>query len=192
MCGIALALLQAACEEQQVAEPLRELLRLLASRGPDHLGHVQAQVILKAATKRRRSSVPSDVNQELCERRVVEGPWHPQPSNFEMCGCACLQGLPDGVQLHLAASLLQLRGVHAASAPLQAPSTGSVLCFNGEVFGGLEVPPGRNDGDVLLHALEESLATGRRMAVHSGHIQHMSSLTSCKPRRFALNIYDCL
>lgn len=94
--------------------------------------------------------------------------------NFEMSGCAGLQGLPDGVQLHLAASLLQLRGVHAASAPLEAPSTGSVLCFNGEIFGGLEVPPGHNDGDVLLRALEESLATGRRMAVRNGHIQQMN------------------
>lgn len=76
------------------------------------------------------------------------------------CGDLLLQGLPEGLELHLAASLLQLRGVHAACAPLHAPHSGSVLCFNGEIFGGLLVPAGSNDGDVLLEALEQSLQPG--------------------------------
>lgn len=60
-----------------------------------------------------------------------------------------------GEQLHLAlsASLLQLRGTHPSTSPLMAPD-GSVLCFNGEVFGGLEVPPGANDAQALLAALQ--------------------------------------
>jgi len=69
--------------------------------------------------------------------------------------------------LQLVASLLQLRGCHPSSTPLQhqdrqlsssvqqccehscnqqfdtdSPSAGSVLCYNGEIFGGLSVPPG--------------------------------------------------
>jgi asparagine synthetase B (glutamine-hydrolysing) len=59
---------------------------------------------------------------------------------------------PDA-SLLLAASLLQLRGA-AVTPPLVAAPSGGVLCFNGEVFGGLPVPPGDNDGACLLEALE--------------------------------------
>lgn len=59
---------------------------------------------------------------------------------------------PPALQLHLAASLLQLRGNSPSTSPL-ADANGNVLCFNGEVFGGLEVPEGSNDGQCLLAAL---------------------------------------
>ncbi|KAI8466953.1 MAG: asparagine synthase-domain-containing protein [Monoraphidium minutum] len=55
--------------------------------------------------------------------------------------------------LLLAASLLQLRGAHRVRTPLAAAS-GGVLCYNGELFGGLPLPPGANDGEALLAALE--------------------------------------
>mmetsp|Transcript_29082 Transcript_29082/g.86108 ORF Transcript_29082/g.86108 Transcript_29082/m.86108 type:complete len:693 (-) Transcript_29082:89-2167(-) len=59
-----------------------------------------------------------------------------------------------GLELYLAASLLQLRGDAAvASVPFVHPTSGDVLCFNGEVFGGLDVGPGCNDGEALLQAL---------------------------------------
>jgi hypothetical protein len=60
---------------------------------------------------------------------------------------------PAVLLLHLAASLLQLRGSSPSTSPLQ-DSSGNVLCFNGEVFGGLDVPEGGNDGKCLLAALE--------------------------------------
>lgn len=59
--------------------------------------------------------------------------------------------------LHLAASLLQLRGSSAAGSPL-VDGAGNVLCFNGEVFGGLHVPPAANDAACLLDALARLLA----------------------------------
>lgn len=55
--------------------------------------------------------------------------------------------------LHLAASLLQLRGSSPSSSPLQDSSSGSVLCFNGEIFAGLEISESANDGKALLAAL---------------------------------------
>lgn len=58
------------------------------------------------------------------------------------------------MQLHLAASLLQLRGSTPSTSPLQ-DSQGNVLCFNGEVFSGLQIPPGGNDGKALLAALQQ-------------------------------------
>lgn len=57
------------------------------------------------------------------------------------------------VVMHLVASLLQLRGSSSGTCPLVDPKDGNVLVFNGEVFGGLEVPRGANDGAVLLEAL---------------------------------------
>lgn len=58
-----------------------------------------------------------------------------------------------GTELLLAASLLQLRGAARVRPPLASPC-GGVLCFNGELFGGLDVPRGANDGERLLEALE--------------------------------------
>ena len=41
--------------------------------------------------------------------------------------------------------------------PLQDEVTGDILCFNGEIFGGLEnMSPGQNDGLALLQALVNS------------------------------------
>lgn len=54
--------------------------------------------------------------------------------------------------LHLAASLLQLRGSKPSTSPLE-DTQGNTLCFNGEVFGGLAVPAGGNDGKCLAAAL---------------------------------------
>ena len=62
-----------------------------------------------------------------------------------------------GSILQLLASLLQLRGIQPilGCTPLVDKSTGNILCFNGEVIGGLHVPPGANDGQCLLEALLE-------------------------------------
>lgn len=49
--------------------------------------------------------------------------------------------------------MLQLRGAAPSSNPHACPATCTVLVFNGEVFGGLEVPRGANDGQLLLGAL---------------------------------------
>jgi hypothetical protein len=56
--------------------------------------------------------------------------------------------------LTFSATLLQLRGSHRpASIPLYDEPSGDVLCFNGEIFGGLHILAGRNDGEALLEAL---------------------------------------
>jgi asparagine synthetase B (glutamine-hydrolysing) len=66
------------------------------------------------------------------------------------------QQQPAVLLLHLAASLLQLRGSSPSTSPLQ-DSSGNVLCFNGEVFGGLDLAEGGNDGNALLAALQGAL-----------------------------------
>ncbi|KAK9816929.1 hypothetical protein WJX72_007151 [[Myrmecia] bisecta] len=51
----------------------------------------------------------------------------------------------DGRCLELAASLLQLRGYAPGQAPL-IDEAGNTLLYNGEVFSGLSIAPGQNDG----------------------------------------------
>lgn len=66
---------------------------------------------------------------------------------------------PAAARLLLAASLLQLRGAAPVAPPLVADG-GSVLCFNGELFGGLDAPEDSNDGAALLDALEAAAGEG--------------------------------
>lgn len=66
--------------------------------------------------------------------------------------------LPASVYVSLTASLLQLRGLGGGPVqPLRVSSSyGSLLAFNGEIFGGLpalDSSPHANDGSVLLEAL---------------------------------------
>lgn len=74
-------------------------------------------------------------------------------------GACHIQLASGSCSLLLAASLLQLRGAHRVCPPLVAPS-GSVVCFNGEIFGGLDIEPGANDGEQLLEALEQAPSAG--------------------------------
>ena len=78
-------------------------------------------------------------------------------------------------RLLVAASLLQLRGAARVAPPLAAGS-GSVLCFNGEIFGGLHVSRGANDGEVLLEALEKAAADG---GAGPPGIQHGQQALAC-------------
>ncbi len=61
----------------------------------------------------------------------------------------------------LGATLLQLRGSIPSTCPLQ-DSHGNVLAFNGEIFGGMTVPSGCNDGHALLDALSSCTDEGTK------------------------------
>ncbi|KAJ2609070.1 hypothetical protein EV177_004649 [Coemansia sp. RSA 1804] len=52
------------------------------------------------------------------------------------------------------AHVLHLRGPETQSQPIVSKDTGDVLCWNGEVFGGLDVGA-RNDGIVLFETIQE-------------------------------------
>jgi hypothetical protein len=59
----------------------------------------------------------------------------------------------DTASLQFIGSLLQLRGSEPVSSPLRDAASGNVLLLNGQVFGGLEVPPLASDAALLLQAL---------------------------------------
>ncbi|KAG2486956.1 hypothetical protein HYH03_014453 [Edaphochlamys debaryana] len=96
------------------------------------------------ACEAAKSSAGHGLEEELLPGLRARGPdhlgsWQGPAASGSLC-------------LTLVASLLQLRGAQPGACPWVGPR-GHVLCFNGEVFGGLEVPPGANDGERLLEAL---------------------------------------
>lgn len=59
-------------------------------------------------------------------------------------------------RVRIGAHVLHLRGQHTYCQPLTDSNTGDVLCWNGEVFGGLhELDQNSNDGDVLFGKLQQ-------------------------------------
>lgn len=114
------------------AEPPAEFAAGLRQRGPDLMGACSVTIASDATGSSDDSGSAPGANDG-----GESGPPH------------------AAARLLLAASLLQLRGAaRVARCPLVAPATGAVLCFNGELFGGLAVPGGANDGEALLAALE--------------------------------------
>lgn len=68
------------------------------------------------------------------------------PDAIDRASVAC-----SGATVQLSGSLLQLRGT--AATPALKRSGQCLLCFNGELFGGLPVGEAENDGDALCAAL---------------------------------------
>ncbi|KAL2130353.1 hypothetical protein VTI74DRAFT_6557 [Chaetomium olivicolor] len=64
--------------------------------------------------------------------------------------------------LRFTSTVLALRGDHVARQPLTDPTTGSVLCWNGEAWrvGGERVGQGKNDGEVIFGRLVAAAAGG--------------------------------
>ncbi|KAJ2499954.1 hypothetical protein GGH96_003137 [Coemansia sp. RSA 1972] len=66
--------------------------------------------------------------------------------------------------IRLGAHVLHLRGPHTQAQPLVAPTTGDILCWNGEVFGGLDIGD-CNDGVELLSELQRQKKIDQRMYI---------------------------
>lgn len=64
-----------------------------------------------------------------------------------------LQTEQHGVSMIFANSILQLRGSHPTTAPDIDESSGNIMIWNGQIFNGIEVPEGVNDGDILFRKL---------------------------------------
>ncbi|OQR80208.1 asparagine synthetase domain-containing protein 1-like [Tropilaelaps mercedesae] len=58
------------------------------------------------------------------------------------------------VNVHLWAAVLSLRGNESSEQPVKGP--GGILCFNGEIYSGLYVPPEMSDTAVLIESLSSS------------------------------------
>ncbi|KAJ4831422.1 hypothetical protein Tsubulata_023217 [Turnera subulata] len=71
---------------------------------------------------------------------------------------------PFAAQLHFIASTLQLRGLNPITQPFN-DSSGNVLIYNGEIFGGIEVGTDCNDGQLLFQSLATTCSLSNTCSV---------------------------
>ncbi|KAM0427541.1 hypothetical protein ACHAPT_007501 [Fusarium lateritium] len=100
------------------------------------------------------SSNTSDRISEEQERCLVNrGPDHTGTAQVQLDGSG-----PDqaGLFLTFTSTVLSLRGDHIAKQPLTEPTSGSILCWNGEAWGIRGEPVQGNDGEAVLALLAEA------------------------------------
>ncbi|KAL0761382.1 hypothetical protein Bca101_077532 [Brassica carinata] len=102
---------------------------VLSQRGPDSVGEKKIFLQPKLPT---------------CAQESVSGE-----------GTCNLENATTSGELHFIGSTLQLRGTTPIIQPL-VDSSGNILAYNGEVFGGIELSSFDNDTEVLLESLEKA------------------------------------
>ncbi|KAH9565076.1 hypothetical protein CY35_04G058600 [Sphagnum magellanicum] len=118
------------CQDTAIGGPcIKEICDALIHRGPDSLGTVQIHA-KQFLSQKGMVEVDKGINDSM--------------DNTSSNGC-------DATMDFVGASL-QLRGTYPISQPLQ-DSSGNLLIFNGEVFGGLEIRVGKNDAEVASQVL---------------------------------------
>ncbi|KAF7721701.1 hypothetical protein EC973_004290 [Apophysomyces ossiformis] len=61
----------------------------------------------------------------------------------------------DSITLDFFSTVLHLRGPHVVSQPIHSKKTGDILCWNGEIFGGLDIHLDQNDTEWLMDRLTQ-------------------------------------
>ncbi|CAF2090534.1 unnamed protein product [Brassica napus] len=145
MCGIAVIVCGVRIELSTLSSPSdrpferlqfssEDVKSVLSQRGPDSVG--EKKILL----------------QPTCAQEPVT------LSVFEAGEGTCnLENATTSGELHFIGSTLQLRGTSPIIQPL-VDSSGNILAYNGEVFGGIELSSFDNDTEVLLEALEKANA----------------------------------
>ncbi|XP_062111422.1 uncharacterized protein LOC133822956 isoform X2 [Humulus lupulus] len=168
MCGIALIILGVRLDlsspiddstphslnsHQQLVFDIDDLEAALRRRGPDSLG--TRKLFLQPR-------ISSSENPEIVS--FIEG--QEQCGDDESFSFALANERTDKLQngftvvhdsfaeLHFFGATLQLRGISPIVQPL-IDSSGNVLVFNGEIFGGVHIGSDENDAEVLMRALEK-------------------------------------
>ncbi|KAK4509321.1 uncharacterized protein ATC70_007672 [Mucor velutinosus] len=90
-----------------------------------------------------------DILKELNTRR---GPDSQNLYQAQVCDCS--NG--GNLDLQFYSTVLHLRGADVVPQPRCDQTTGNTLCWNGEIFGGVDVACGENDTQVLMNTLEKA------------------------------------
>ncbi|WOK91635.1 asparagine synthetase domain-containing protein 1 isoform X2 [Canna indica] len=167
MCGIALILSGVDIEGSDLYKESRELPSsdadepdlvvedlkdAIGRRGPDSLG--SRRVLIKS--NKTNSDSEDDGNyyvEEDLHIRLEENAKDNHSSTPEDTGAHVTNTDKSFAELYFLGATLQLRGVSPIFQPL-VDSSGNILVFNGEIFGGIHVSDERNDAETLLHVLE--------------------------------------
>lgn len=125
---------------------LNDIKSALSRRGPNSLGSRKIFI---------QSGKPSSDGLEKCIMSVMEE-HDAVKSNLEGCSLTCDNGvgIEHLAELYFIGATLQLRGTNPIIQPL-VDASGNILVYNGEIFGGIHVGSGNNDGDILMQLLEQ-------------------------------------
>ncbi|KAG0497134.1 hypothetical protein HPP92_001825 [Vanilla planifolia] len=129
---------QSEVEKKYGSFDIGELKASLQRRGPDSLGSRTVLVQLDCGISVEKS------DDKLGRSR------NPCPCCMQNIGG---NGVKSVAQLDFIGSTLQLRGLSPVSQPL-ADTSGNILVYNGEIFGGMSIIDDSNDSEALLHALK--------------------------------------
>ncbi|CAM8987935.1 unnamed protein product [Rhodiola kirilowii] len=150
MCGIAL-----------IVSGVRIDLTSLLSSNPLHLSHSHSQSLknfsideIREALRRRG---PDSIGSKKIHLQLNEDVLLSAIDDFESetlykSSSVEKSALVNGGEMCFIGASLQLRGVNPVKQPF-VDSSGNVLVYNGEIFGGVDVDSGINDGQVLMECL---------------------------------------
>ena len=151
MCGISLLLFTDRFQDDTIKERdtyVKHIKDLLKHRGPDsmHVHSIQVGICMLLTTHGLSFSHWRDSH--ITKMRFV--------LEYHLYTISCdvlpLQ-ISDGKDMVMMSSLLQMQGRVARCASLQDDETGCVLLWNGEIYGGMDVPKDGNDGLCLFRYL---------------------------------------
>ncbi|PON64653.1 Asparagine synthase family amidotransferase [Trema orientale] len=156
--------------DQQLVFSIDDIEAALRRRGPDSLS--TKQLFLQPGIS--RSPSPEIVSFVDGKEAVQSGECCCHRGGDEgSCGFALANGRTDGLQsyfaeLHFFGATLQLRGMSPIVQPF-LDSSGNILVYNGEIFGGIHIGSDENDAEVLLRALKECCSCNTHLDKRSCH-----------------------
>ncbi|CAK9142424.1 unnamed protein product [Ilex paraguariensis] len=141
--------------EQEVVFSVDDIKTALLRRGPDSLGSKTVFVHPKISYSIEGKDVSVIEREEATKRDLGR--------NSEIFDCTLSTSeehcrLDNGIgtkpfgELHFLGATLQLRGVNPIVQPL-VDTSGNILIYNGEIFGGIHVSSDCNDADILMQYL---------------------------------------
>ncbi|XP_065045097.1 uncharacterized protein LOC135677100 isoform X2 [Musa acuminata AAA Group] len=139
-------------DAEEPALVVGDLKDAIGRRGPDSLGVRKVFVQLK-----QTDSVGKDDDKEYTEEDLHI--CYEENANNNISSIFKVANVQDNIinrwiaELYFLGATLQLRGASPIFQPL-VDSSGNILVYNGEIFGGIHVSDDKNDAETLLHVLE--------------------------------------
>ncbi|CAL9122930.1 unnamed protein product [Musa textilis] len=139
-------------DAEEPALVVGDLKDAIGRRGPDSLGVRKVFVQLK-----QTDSVGKDDDKEYTEDDLHI--CYEENANNNISSIFEVAIVQDNIinrwitELYFLGATLQLRGASPIFQPL-VDSSGNILVYNGEIFGGIHVSDDKNDAETLLHVLE--------------------------------------